>query len=990
MTVSDRVSKYIDSHPEVISNIKRFRALVLDLSENDIQFTNLIVAANEDGLHLKIAKRKKADRNGISNLVHSFAVRHCIDKKFEDSLYEFYANVFAEREITEEAGRSDDNFDPIINLKLKSTPSKRPQKPCEWYCPCGGNKKDFGFYIRRVKEDGICTNQYAAIYAVVLGMLQRSINPDKSVFLKEFEKEIRQEIQLSDVLRYEILILELVKNNYDKDNILTFSDKSDRTSIKAALYEINGLSQIISDLALINYSPLTAEFSDNGIEISEDGIHAESAVSRDTFTRIQWNENQLIYTISKENESGLYKLLDILFGYESFLPGQKECLINILNSRMKSSVTILPVGGGKSLIYYFVSYLKSSPVFVVSPTVLLISDQIRNLKLFHDIDDVSHISYEMDYSDYYPSNKLIFLTPKTFLNRDLLCRLIKLNFKHLVGGVVLDEVHCISNWGHDFRPEYLMLSYNLNEFLSDQGNICFTGTANYKIINDIRQQLNIDTESVYCPVALKNSLFSFKFESKDSKEEICTAISKEIEIVSKDSADKRTIVFTKTPEEGRILYNLLSEGSKSDVDLSGNRFTSYHDFINGDTNAIICGEKFGVGINLPRINNIIHVGAPLSKGQYIQEIGRAARNIGKSNSYVCYLGRNAFNRKDLPILDRSVPAEKLTELYNDAELSDEGKLIVSKLFGNIEKREILENNVLKVMETIDSLNKDGRISYRIDENKDFKTEISRITRYFYILFRTGYIYGWYFDHIDETNRLVTFYIDPGSEKPDLDKASEFTIEYISKMGNHRKTITEIKHSRTFKELVKSYTKWYYSQLLYYHREQYLDMLEFLDNSNSDNTIISNEINRYFSLSILNIQKNSLAAKELSVNEIFNAASQITNTDIKDNIISALETEYSSKLDLFIFIYNSVINSTTDTKRLKRVLDNSTEEERKQILDNISPLVHEKDKESALNIISVLTEYFSLKEILDIIYRTHEKDVVYYFIVSMIGNNIFRG
>lgn len=990
MTLSGRVSKYLDDHPGIIFNIKQFRALILDLSENDIPLTNLIVTANRDELHLKISELKKSDRSGITNLIHSFAVRHCIDKKFEDILYEFYANVFAERTIPQIEDKGTKEDEPIVNLKLKPTVLKKPQKALKWYCPCGANRKDFGFTIKNIEEQEICKNRYAGIYAVVLGMLQRSINPVKSVFIKEFEKKIRQEISFSDVLRYEILILELIKNNYDAENTLTFSENSDRMVIDAAVYEINRYSETIADLALIKFEPLKIDFSENGINISDNGIHTENASSRETFTRIQWNESQLLYNISEKNEKNLYILLDVLFGFDTFLPGQKECLINILNSGMKNSVSILPVGGGKSLIYYFAAYLKSCPVFVVNPTVLLISDQIRNLKLFHDIDDVSQITYEMDFSDYIPSNKLTFLTPKAFLNRDLLCRMIKLNFTHTVGGIILDEVHCISNWGHDFRPEYLMLSYNLNEFLSDQGKICFTGTANYRVINDIRQQIGIETDSVYCPVALKNSLFSFRFENKSTEEEIFSSISKEIEAISSDDSDKRTIIFTKTPEEGSRLYSLLSDETRNNVDLSGNRFSSYHDFIKGDTNAIICGEKFGVGINLPRINNIIHVGAPLSKGQYIQEIGRAARNIGESTSLICYLGRDNFDMKDYPILDRSVSAEKLTELYNDDKLTEKGSVIISKLFGHIEKRESLERNVFKMMETIDSLNKDGRISYRIDENKNFKSEISRITRYLYILFRTGYIYGWYYDRIDEINRVITFYVDPGKVKPDIETAVQFTIDYISKMGNHRTTVTEIKHSRTFNELIKHYTKWYYSQLLYYHREQYLDMLEFLETSNSDNNLITKEINRYFSLSILNIQKNSVAANDYSISEIFNAASQITNPDVISNIQAALENEYSQKLDLFTFIYNSVKLSNTDTRRLKRIMNNSDENERKEILINTAPLFHDKDIETKLNIISVLTEYFTLEEVLNNLYLTHEKDMVYYYIVSIIGNNIFRG
>ena len=183
-------------------------------------------------------------------------------------------------------------------------------------------------------------------------------------------------------------------------------------------------------------------------------------------------------------------------------------------------------------------YMTEYEAAILAPTEILIDDQIRNLKKFHHMDNVSHLKLtaDNDFSEFYPCTSLMYLTPITFQSVNLIkkCRHINdgyamvMNKKsrilqevHVAPGpslayVVLDEVHCLSNWGHDFRPEYLMLSKHLNTFLSRISFLGFTATANYTVVEDIQKQLNIPQQNIISPITFEKYNISYDFRESES------------------------------------------------------------------------------------------------------------------------------------------------------------------------------------------------------------------------------------------------------------------------------------------------------------------------------------------------------------------------------------------------------------------------------------------------------------------------------------------
>ena len=191
-------------------------------------------------------------------------------------------------------------------------------------------------------------------------------------------------------------------------------------------------------------------------------------------------------------------------------------------SSSQHSVCIMPTGSGKSLIYYMASLLQPLPIFVVAPTDILIQDQIRNLRELHRIDNVAHLKLTRDnsFAEFELVANLNYITPTSLQCRHLIAQFHHINngtktvgYRYemiaagpLIAYVVLDEIHCISNWGHDFRPEYLMLSQRLNKSLDRVTCWGFTATANYTVVEDVQQQLNIPQENFFSPIAFRMNI----------------------------------------------------------------------------------------------------------------------------------------------------------------------------------------------------------------------------------------------------------------------------------------------------------------------------------------------------------------------------------------------------------------------------------------------------------------------------------------------------
>ncbi|MCF8069862.1 MAG: DNA helicase RecQ [Desulfobacterales bacterium] len=315
-------------------------------------------------------------------------------------------------------------------------------------------------------------------------------------------------------------------------------------------------------------------------------------------------------------------ILKTVFGYDEFRPLQSDIIQNVLNR--KYTLVIMPTGGGKSLCYQIPALIFDGLTVVVSPLISLMTDQVEQLvelgvpALFLN-STLSNEEYSKNISLVKQNKvKLLYLAPEALLKPGLLDMLTSVK----VDCLTIDEAHCISEWGHDFRPEYRQLA-DVRKYFKNSVCMALTATATPRVQKDIKNSLNFESSNEYIGSFNRVNLF--------------------INIIPKADPNEQTISFLKQyPDQSGIIYcfsrkqvdnlcdNLTGEGFSvrpyhaglSDEDRKKNQEL----FIKDDVQIIVATIAFGMGINKPNVRFVIHYDLPKSIENYYQEIGRAGRD----------------------------------------------------------------------------------------------------------------------------------------------------------------------------------------------------------------------------------------------------------------------------------------------------------------------------------------------------------------------------
>ena len=360
------------------------------------------------------------------------------------------------------------------------------------------------------------------------------------------------------------------------------------------------------------------------------------------------------------------RLLEEQFGFKSFRPLQKESIEAITNK--KDLLTILPTGGGKSLCYQLPSlYFTGQLTIVISPLIALINDQVMALKENGINADklTSELSSE-EASEVYRQlyNKelsLLYVSPER-ANTD--------GFKGLlnqldVSFIVIDEAHCVSEWGHEFRPDYRKLHFLKEEF-PHIPIAAFTATATSRVADDIVNALRLNN-----PVRLKGSFFRDNLILNVKKRVANGRI--ELAHFLKNYDDESGIVYTFTRKETEEVAKFLNsrgfEALAYHAGLKSGRRRDVQDkFIKDEVKIIVATIAFGMGIDKSNVRFVVHMDLPKSMESYYQEIGRAGRDGLESECLLLYSMGDVVKKSELM---NSIPDEryknfaknKIEELY---------------------------------------------------------------------------------------------------------------------------------------------------------------------------------------------------------------------------------------------------------------------------------------------------------------------------------------
>ena len=324
-------------------------------------------------------------------------------------------------------------------------------------------------------------------------------------------------------------------------------------------------------------------------------------------------------------------LLQKYWKHETFREPQEEIINTLLNNQ--NAIVLLPTGAGKSICFQIPSLLKDGICIVISPLIALMEDQVNNLQnkgikaialtSKYNIEQTIQAFDNMRFGNY----KFLYLSPEKLQSELIQEKISQLN----VNLIAVDEAHCISQWGHDFRPSYLKIDV-LNKIHPNVKTIALTASATPKVMDDIIDHLELKDANIFKKSFYRNNIAIELINAENTLDQLKHILSKIKEPV---------IIYTNTRKSCINISNYLNhQGFKSTFYHGGLSFEdktqSQKNWISQKTPIIVATNAFGMGIDKANVRAVIHMNIPNSIENYMQEIGRAGRDGIKSYAYLIY------------------------------------------------------------------------------------------------------------------------------------------------------------------------------------------------------------------------------------------------------------------------------------------------------------------------------------------------------------------
>ena len=363
-------------------------------------------------------------------------------------------------------------------------------------------------------------------------------------------------------------------------------------------------------------------------------------------------------------QNNLKESLQRFFGFSQF-KGEQEAIINNILSG-KNTFVIMPTGGGKSLCYQLPALISEGTAIIVSPLIALMKNQVDAMRHVSNNDDIAHflnsslskadiLKVKKDIQD--GQTKMLYVAPESLTKLENIKFLTSVNISFFA----IDEAHCISEWGHDFRPEYRRLR-EIFEKISNVPIVALTATATPKVQHDIQKNLNMLDATLYQSSFNRDNLYYEIRPKRDVEKEI-------IKYVKRHSGKSGIIYCLSRKKVEEISEVLQVNGIKAlayHAGLDSTTRAKHQDmFLMEDADIIVATIAFGMGIDKPDVRFVIHHDIPKSIESYYQETGRAGRDggIGECIAFYSY--------KDIEKLEKFLQGKPITELEIGRQLLNE-------------------------------------------------------------------------------------------------------------------------------------------------------------------------------------------------------------------------------------------------------------------------------------------------------------------------------
>ena len=358
----------------------------------------------------------------------------------------------------------------------------------------------------------------------------------------------------------------------------------------------------------------------------------------------------------------LQNILKTYFGYDEFRNGQDKLIESIIKGR--DALGIMPTGGGKSICYQLPAIALDGITIVISPLISLMKDQVDSLNELGI--NAAFMNSTLDNGEFLQilegirgnSYKIVYVAPER-LNTDSFINLVK---DIRISLVAVDEAHCISQWGHDFRPSYLEIPRFINSLKQKPAVAAFTATATKEIIKEIKRLIGLRN-----PIEVTTG-----FDRPNLYYQVLKVSNKSkflIEYLNENFKTESGIVYCATRKSVESLVKILNDKGFSAVGYHGGmnseeRQNNQDEFILGNKRLIVATNAFGMGIDKPDVRFVIHYNMPKNMEAYYQEAGRAGRDGEKSDCILLYSASDIVKQK-LMIQNDDIDPKRQEMLYKN-------------------------------------------------------------------------------------------------------------------------------------------------------------------------------------------------------------------------------------------------------------------------------------------------------------------------------------
>ena len=678
---------------------------------------------------------------------------------------------------------------------------------------------------------------------------------------------------------------------------LEFSISSRRTSasntVKDRIYISNCWRQDIDYFQMTTAKPINYIIGDSGID------------KKNSFPGADLNEKRVALRFVLKN----------LYGFDDFRPGQERIIINALKRR--DTIGVLPTGSGKSLCYQMAALLQPCISYCICPIKSLMIDQNQNLKAI-GVNHTAYISSDLTTEERaiaqknFAQNKYwwVFMSPERFQSEAFRDYLLDMGRRQKVdfGYAVIDEVHCLSEWGHSFRVSYLNLVKTIRRYCPNISLLGLTATASFNVLKNILVEFGMtDKSDVISIPSFTRPELSFRIEKCINTDKFAT-LKKILDgylrffpdlLIGKGDETRCGIIFTPYVNGNFGCYPLsndISQNYKADIRCFGGDIPKkwstdriwdiykreVQDDFKNNKFALLCATKaFGMGIDKPNVRYTVHYGIPSSLESLYQEAGRAGRDKNKAECAILYTAEDDLKDVIRNLLSIEAKPSEIREFAKQKSHWNNGQDAFRQLFLLSNELSDVEEELEILDELVEAYANPGGISYI---KATYPLTLANLQKYIYHLSLVGAVEDWTVDWKNDTLKVCfTEYTQESIFKATTSYIANYDVEYKLTDDPLYKKKENWDSKEAIHQAEEIFLNWYANNILYTRRQALLNVMDACDAYTKETAEeFKEKMEAYFRLDDISDMLGTVADQPREVQEWF----EVLNIDrIKKNKIS---------------------------------------------------------------------------------------------------------